>query len=75
VERGAALGARQRDQLTRSKSNERVNDDAAADIELVAAATMQVRAAGGHSRWDKRQATAVRAVETVNAPYAAGALK
>jgi hypothetical protein len=32
--------ARERDHLARSKSSERVNDDAAADVELVAAATM-----------------------------------
>jgi hypothetical protein len=68
------VGARERDHLAGSKSSERVNDAAAADVELVAAATMQVRAAGGRSRWDKGQAAAERAVEPVNAPYAAGAL-
>jgi hypothetical protein len=74
VERGAPVGARQRDHLAGSKSNERVNDDAAADAPLVAAAPMQVRAAGGRSRWDSHKPQAERAVEPVNAPYAAGAL-
>jgi hypothetical protein len=68
------VGARERDHLARSKSSERMNDDAAADVELVAAATKQsvppVAIADGTR--DKPQAE--RAVEPVNAPYAAGAL-